>query len=224
MLNLESEAKLRTVHGEFIVRAYKFHNDLAVALICGIENCPQKPIIRVQSSCLFGESFSSVDCDCSWQVHHSLDRIGRHGCGVFVYLFQEGRGIGLVEKVRAYAIQQKFGCDTFEAFERLGYDSQDLRHYDAAVAILRDVGIKDGLLLTNNPAKAQAFESTDISLTPTTMLREPSDFKDLVRFVGAENNTPLYEYLRTKIEKFRHTIHSAPLQALLRPRNKRGEK
>ncbi len=211
-LELIAEADLNTVFGKFRIRGYSFRGQDCVCL-----HIPDKPpkknaLVRVQSCCLFGETFNSLDCDCRWQIHHSLERIAEAGSGIFVYLYQEGRGIGILEKIRAYEVQQKFNCDTVEAFQKMGLETADLRTYDAAVAILRDYGTNKIRLLTNNPNKAEALRDNGFTVSTHKLLPESQDFKDITSRVGDFGG--LLSYLETKRSKMHQDIDSELIASL----------
>ena len=119
-------------------------------------------LVRVHSECLTGEAFGSLHCDCGEQLDQALARIARRGRGLVTYLRQEGRGIGLVQKIRAYALQAR-GLDTFEANRALGFPD-DARRYDAAAAVLSKLGVRSVELLTNNPDKVAKLRSLGIDV------------------------------------------------------------
>ena len=167
-----SEARLPTPHGEFRIYVYRTGQAAGlgatalggpaeehVAMVMG-DVAGEDVLARVHSSCFTGEVLGSHRCDCRAQLDAAMDRIAREGRGVLVYLVQEGRGIGLGNKVRAYALQDQ-GHDTVDANLQLGFDV-DHRNYDLAAAILRDLGVHTVRLMTNNPAKVAGLEAAGV--------------------------------------------------------------
>jgi GTP cyclohydrolase II len=174
-LSRYSEARLPTPHGEFRILVYRTGETAGlgatalggnaeehVAMVMG-DVTGEDVLARVHSSCFTGEVLGSQRCDCRAQLQASMSRIAREGRGILVYLVQEGRGIGLGNKVRAYALQDD-GHDTVEANLQLGFDA-DMRSYDLAAAILRDLGVSSVRLMTNNPAKLAGLETAGMRVS-----------------------------------------------------------
>lgn len=185
--------RLPTDYGEFKLHLYRSKLDGGnhLALVMG-DLCADKPsLVRVHSECLTGDVFGSRRCDCGNQLHAALRQIGESGCGVLVYLRQEGRGIGLAAKIHAYKLQEQ-GLDTVEANERLGFPA-DLREYGMGAQILLDLGVKEFRFLTNNPRKVVGLESYGLKMIE----RVPIHFS---------SNPDNEDYLRTKKDKLGHIL------------------
>ena len=196
LVQRSAEAKLPTKYGELdiIVYSVDFEANEPVALVLGDPSTNETPpLVRMHSSCFTGDLISSLRCDCGDQLHMALDMISKEGCGILVYLPQEGRGIGLAEKIRAYALQEQ-GMDTVEANHALGFKA-DMRDYGVGLQILKDLGLSQLRLLTNNPKKLEAFNLRGYDVTVV-------DQVPIVASVNKHNE----RYLETKREKMWHQL------------------
>ncbi|WP_099300925.1 bifunctional 3,4-dihydroxy-2-butanone-4-phosphate synthase/GTP cyclohydrolase II [Bacillus sp. Marseille-P3800] len=194
VIHREAEIQLPTEFGTF--RAIGYTNTLddkeSVALVKGTIEEGEPILVRVHSECLTGDVFGSKRCDCGPQLHAALKQIEEAGSGILLYMKQEGRGIGLINKLKAYELQEK-GFDTVEANEKLGFPA-DLRDYGVGAQILKDLGIKEMKILTNNPRKIAGLEGYDLKVVERVPLQ-------LEGF--AENE----RYLKTKKDKLGHMLH-----------------
>lgn len=171
-----AEARLPTEFGEFRIAGYKSltSDEEFVCLYKGDLDGGEPVPVRIHSQCLTGDVFHSVKCDCGPQLQRAMETIEEAGRGVIVYQHQEGRGIGIINKIRAYALQDQ-GADTIEANERLGLDV-DLREYGQCVEILRDLGVKKVKLMSNNPDKIRAVRDGGLELVERLPIEfEPSE-------------------------------------------------
>ncbi|MCE2941904.1 MAG: bifunctional 3,4-dihydroxy-2-butanone-4-phosphate synthase/GTP cyclohydrolase II [Gemmatimonadota bacterium] len=186
-----ADARLPTDFGEFRIVGYENDVDRAehVALVYGHLGDGEDVLVRIHSKCLTGDTFHSLRCDCRWQLHEAMRRVAERGRGVVVYLDQEGRGIGLLNKLKAYGLQDA-GKDTVEANEALGFQA-DLRNFGIGAQVLLDLGVRSIRVMTNNPKKVVGVEGYGLRITGTERIQAPET---------AENA----EYLRVKREKLGH--------------------
>jgi 3,4-dihydroxy 2-butanone 4-phosphate synthase / GTP cyclohydrolase II len=190
-----ASAALPTDHGEFRVIAYEsvIDRETHIALVRGEIGDGENVMVRVHSRCLTGDVFHSARCDCGPQLEAAMERIADEGRGILLYLNQEGRGIGLANKIRAYELQDQ-GFDTVEANERLGF-KPDQRDYGIGVQILKDLGVRSMRLLSNNPRKLVGIEGYQLSVAEWIPLEIP-----------ASEHTR--RYLKTKKDKLGHKLTS----------------
>ena len=188
-----AEARLPTRYGHFKAIAYRSSVDPGehIALTIGEWDPDQPVLVRIHSECLTGDVFGSLRCDCGEQVELALTALAKEGAGVFLYMRQEGRGIGLHNKIKAYSLQES-GMDTIEANRTLGFDA-DMRHYDIGGQILRDLGVSKLRLLTNNPRKVVGISGFGIEIVERVPVEVP---------VNDENRA----YLRTKKLRMGHIL------------------
>jgi 3,4-dihydroxy 2-butanone 4-phosphate synthase/GTP cyclohydrolase II len=203
LIHRELVVKLPTKYGDFDLIPYTslvdFEPHLAMCIGgVGLEIDGQIPVqtepllVRIHSQCLTGDIFESRLCDCGTQLHQAMAQVSRAGKGVVLYMRQEGRGIGLLPKLRAYQLQQEEGLDTVEANSRLGY-GPDLRHYGIGAQILFDLGVRDIRLLTNNPRKVVGLDGYGLRIVERVPIQVPPNECNI-------------KYLKTKKDKLGHLL------------------
>jgi 3,4-dihydroxy 2-butanone 4-phosphate synthase/GTP cyclohydrolase II len=190
-----AEARLPTNYGSWRIIGYKNDVDAHehVALVYGDTGDGENVLVRIHSKCLTGDVFHSLRCDCGWQLDKAMEMIAEEGRGVIVYLDQEGRGIGLLNKLKAYELQDR-GADTVEANQQLGFEP-DLRNYGIGAQILLDIGLKSIRPITNNPRKMIGLEGYDLRLGERVPIVQPAHDENA-------------GYLRTKRDKLGHLFAS----------------
>lgn len=187
-----------TCHGDFMLHAYEdpaLSPNGLIAHIALVHGDPaqseQAPLVRLHSECLTGDTFGSVRCDCGQQLATAMQSMQREGCGVLIYLRQEGRGIGLINKLKAYNLQDQ-GMDTVEANLHLGFEA-DERDYGIAIAMLEDLKIQHIRLLTNNPEKLSVFAGSSIKIVERVPLQIAPESENIA-------------YLKTKRDRMGHWL------------------
>jgi 3,4-dihydroxy 2-butanone 4-phosphate synthase/GTP cyclohydrolase II len=195
LVHRAAEARLPTEFGTWRIVGYRNDVDAHehVALVFGDLGDGENTLVRMHSRCLTGDVFHSLRCDCGWQLETAMDMIATEGRGVIVYLDQEGRGIGLLNKLKAYELQDS-GADTVEANEQLGF-KPDLRNYGIGAQILLDLGLKSIRPITNNPRKMVGLEGYGLRLGERVPIVQPSHDENA-------------DYMRTKRDKLGHLLAS----------------
>lgn len=195
LVSRAAQAQLPTKYGPFTVIVYdvRYESQQPIVLVLGEPSSHPAPLVRLHSSCFTGDLVASLRCDCGDQFHMALQMISQEGAGVLVYLPQEGRGIGLVEKIKAYGLQDR-GMDTVEANLALGHKA-DMRDYGIGIQILKDLGLSRIRLLTNNPKKTDAFiyGGFNLSVVDQVPITPPVNEHNLA-------------YLQTKRDKMGHRL------------------
>lgn len=199
MYQFISQAKLPTIYGDFVIHVFENEQGQEhILLSVGLPDTQGKlPIVRIHSECLTGDAFGSLKCDCGPQLSAAMQAIQTHGCGAILYLRQEGRGIGLTNKIRAYALQDQ-GHDTLEANLLLGLPA-DARTYEMCQVMLEHVGVSQVALMTNNPNKVNDLKNLGIEVVQRIPL-----------IVGVNQHNQ--DYLTVKHDKMGHLISAADLQ------------
>jgi 3,4-dihydroxy 2-butanone 4-phosphate synthase/GTP cyclohydrolase II len=191
-----AEARLPTEFGDFQIIGYRSlaSAEEFIALVKGVPSRDRASLVRIHSQCMTGDVFGSTRCDCGRQLYEAMRLIAAEGHGAIIYQQQEGRGIGIINKIRAYALQDE-GADTVEANEWLGLDV-DSRRYEQCCEIIRDLGLRKVRVLSNNPAKIRALEECGLDVVERVALEvQPAE--------------AAIRYLRTKKEKMGHLINVA---------------
>lgn len=187
-------ARLPTSRGDFQIAGYRSltSDEEFVVIYTGELDANFPTLVRIHSQCLTGDVFGSIKCDCGPQLHRAMEMIQAEGRGAIVYQQQEGRGIGIINKIRAYALQDE-GADTVEANERLGF-AVDAREYRQCAEILFDLGLCKVRVISNNPEKLKALEEAGLQIVERIPIEVPAE-------------EPAAHYLKTKKEKMGHLIN-----------------
>jgi 3,4-dihydroxy 2-butanone 4-phosphate synthase/GTP cyclohydrolase II len=195
LVHRTAEAKLPTTHGHFTIISYgvKYETQEPIVLMMGDLQSVDAPLVRLHSSCFTGDLLGSLRCDCGDQLHMAMEMIAEEGVGAIIYLPQEGRGIGLTEKIKAYALQDQ-GLDTVEANLVLGHKA-DQRDYGIGIQLLKDLGLRKVRLLTNNPKKTDAFIYGGFDLEIVEQVP-----------IASSANEHNAKYLATKRDKLGHSL------------------
>ncbi len=194
LIRRQASVRLPTQYGIFTLTAYEdeSNGDIHLALSMGAWAEDEPVLTRVHSQCITGDLFASLRCDCGDQLHTAMRRVASEGRGVVLYMKQEGRGIGLINKLRAYELQDKEGLDTVEANKALGFD-MDHRDYGIGCQILRDLGIRKLRLMTNNPTKRVGIDGYGLEITESVPIEIPPNQENA-------------RYLRTKRDRMGHDL------------------
>jgi len=196
-INLVAVADLPSLYGDFKILGFANNKDQKdhIAVVKGDVFGEENVLTRLHSSCLTGDALGSMRCDCGPQLHTALSLIEEEGLAVLLYMQQEGRGIGLVNKIKAYQLQDA-GFDTFDANLHLGFEP-DERDYEVSAAMLRKLGVKSVRLLTNNPDKMKQLSSFGVDIAETVPLELPTHEHDR-------------DYMETKMKRFGHQLNLDP--------------
>lgn len=196
LVKCQARARLPTRHGEFMLNVYEdlMTGKQHLAMVLGEVARRKGVLVRVHSSCITGDTLGSLKCDCGAQLEKALQRIASEGCGVLLYLNQEGRGIGLLNKIRSYALQDQ-GLDTVEANEALGFKA-DLREYGIGAQILADLGLSEIKILTNNPRKIVGIEGYGLKVVERVPMQVPPNRHNI-------------HYIKAKKDKLGHLLEVA---------------
>lgn len=186
-----AQAPLRTKYGDFTMHDFSWSpNEQDNVLVLEAPVKARPPLVRIQSACYSGEIFSSLDCDCHWQLETSLTAIQKDG-GLFVYMLKDGRGAGLLTKTRGLALSSTYNIDTADAYSQLGVQP-DPREYEQVVFVLKHFGIRSLRLLTNNPRKVDGLTAARLSVERVPLESEPTPYNR--------------DYLRAKATKLGHMM------------------